>query len=115
MSLTLPKHAPNIVLGLLAIVALTHSLLRFGTGELPEAILALLLFLKASSDRRQPWTVAGIGFLAVGLAWSVNSAQAVPVHYKGLLSWVGIAAFVVLAFSRYIFERHPSGTGGRAD
>ena len=114
MSLALPKHASNLVLGFLAIVALTHSFLHFGTGELPEAVLALLLFLKAFSDRRQPWIVAAVGILAIGLTWAVNSAQTFPAHYRGLLSWVGIAVFAVLAFSRYILERSPTSSDGGA-
>jgi membrane-bound ClpP family serine protease len=105
MSVTLPKHAWNIVLGLLGFLAITHSLLRFGTGELPEAILALLLFLKAFSERKQPWTVAAVGILAMGLTWTVNSG---PAHYRGVLSWLGIAAFAVLAFSQLILERSPT-------
>jgi|GEM_PF-6158789 len=114
MSIALPKHSPNIALGLLAVVALTHSLLRFGSGELPEAILAGLLFLKAFSDRRQPWIVAAVGILAIGLTWVVNSVQAVPAHYRGILSWIGIAVFAVLAFSRYILERSPTSSDGGA-
>jgi peptidoglycan biosynthesis protein MviN/MurJ (putative lipid II flippase) len=110
MSLALLKQSSNAVLGLLGLVAVTHSLIHFGTGELPEAVLALLLFLKAFSDRRQPWTVVAVGVLAVSLTWIVNAVQAVPGHYKGILSWLGIAAFAVLAFSRYILERSPTGS-----
>jgi apolipoprotein N-acyltransferase len=112
MAMGWPKYAPNVVLAVLAIMALAHSLIRFGTGELPEAVLALLLFLKAFSDRRQPWVVAAVGVLAVSLTWVVNSVQAVPAHYKGVLSWIGIAVFAVLAFSRYILERSPKGSDG---
>jgi apolipoprotein N-acyltransferase len=112
MPLAVPKHASNVVLGLLGIVALAHSLVRFGTGELPEAILALLLFLKAFSDRRQPWSLTIIGVLALGLTWVVNSVHAVPSQYRGILSWIGIALFAVLAFSRYVFERTPTSPDG---
>jgi len=114
MSVTVPKHSSNVVLGVLAIVALMHSLLRFGMGELPEAILALLLFLKAFSARRQPWGVAIIGVLALGLTWAVNSVQVVPSQYRVVLSWIGIAVFAVLAFSRYVFERSWTRLGGGA-
>jgi hypothetical protein len=114
MSLALPKHVSNLVLCLLGIVAPAHSLVRFGTGELPEAILALLLFLKAFSGRRQPWSVTTVGVLALGLTWVVNSVQAIPSQYRGILSWIGIAAFAVLAFSRYILERTPKSSDGGA-
>jgi membrane-bound ClpP family serine protease len=112
MSFTMTKHYSNAILALLGVVALVHSLLRFGTGELPEAILAGLLFLNAFSNRRQSWTVIAVAILAIGLTWTVNSVQAVSSQYRGILSWIGIALFAVLAFSRYILDRSPKSSGG---
>jgi len=112
MLTALLKHSSNIILGLLGTVAVAHSLLHFGTGEMPEAILALLLFMKAFAGRKQPWTVAVVGTLALVLTWAVNSAQAAAAHLGGVLSWLGIALFAMLAFSRYLFERSPKGSDG---
>ena len=108
----LPKHSSNMVLGFLGIMAVTHSLLHFGTGEMPEAILSLLLIMKAVSGRRQPWAVAAVGTLALVLTWSINSGHVIAAHFGGLLSWISITLFALLAFSQYVFERSPKGSDG---
>ena len=107
-----PKHAPNLILALLGVVALVHSILHFGTGAIPEAILALLLFLKAFRDHKQPWSVMGIGLFATAVTWVVNSGQVPSSHPREALSWLGIIALAALAFSRYIFERQPVSSSG---
>jgi hypothetical protein len=75
MSSALPKDTPNLVLALLGAAALVHSIVHFGTGAIPEAILAVLLFLKAFADRKQPWAVMGMGLLATAITWVVNSGR----------------------------------------
>jgi len=110
MSSGLPKDAPNLILTVLGIVALVHSLLHFGTGALPEAIVAILIFVKAFAGRKQPWIVVGIGFFASAVAWAVNSGWISSSHLKEGLSWLGIAAMAALAFSRYIFERQAASS-----
>jgi hypothetical protein len=112
MSSPLPKDGSNMTLALLGVVALVHSILLFGTGAIPEAILAILLFLKAFSGRKQPWMVLGIGLLATAITWAVNSGQILSGHLKEALSWLGIVALAALAFSRYIFERQAASSSG---
>jgi hypothetical protein len=99
------RHRSNAILAILGAVAIVHSLLYFGTGTLPEAILAAILFLKAFTGRRQPWSVPLVGILALVLTWIVNASRVSHIHLKEGLSWLGIAAFAILAFSRYTLER----------
>jgi hypothetical protein len=113
MSMGLPKHFSNIVLGILGILALIHSLLYFGTGEVPEAILGLLLGLNGCAERKQPAMLVPIAVAAIALTWIGNSTQAISSQYKAVSSWIAMALFALLAFSRYIFNR--SSTHERGD
>jgi uncharacterized membrane protein YeiH len=110
MSIALPKYASNSILAFLGFLALAHSVFRFGTGELPEAILAGLLFLNAFSSRRQPWIVIIVAVFAILVTWTVNWVEAPFPKHKWLPSWIGIALFTVLALSRYT-ERFPTRSG----
>jgi hypothetical protein len=107
------KHSSNMTLAALGLITFTHS--RFGTGELPEAMLAVLLFLAAFSNRRQPFFVVGVAMLAVGLTWAVNSGNLVHGRSTTFLSLVSIVLFAVLGFSRLIFGRAPKQTNGKTE
>lgn len=98
----IPKYATNIVLAFLGAVVLAHSMVHFGRGELPEAVLALLLFLKAFTKRRQPWILVAVGIVSIAVTWIVNTSSATP--FRTALSWLAIAGFAVIAFSRYVFK-----------
>jgi hypothetical protein len=112
MSSPLPKNTSNQILALLGVVALVHSMVHFGTGAIPEAILAILLFLKAFAGRKQPWMVLGVGLFATAITWVVNSGQILSSHLREALSWLGIVALAALAFSRYIFDRQSASSSG---
>ena len=109
MGSTVLKQPSNLLLAIFGVAALLHSILHFGSGTLPEAILALLLFLKAFAGRKQPWSVAITGLLAAVLTWIANSNVLASDHLRMTLSWVGIGLFGVLAFSRFIFEKSKMG------
>jgi hypothetical protein len=98
------KYAPNLILTLLGVAALLHSILHHDMGVIPEAILALVLFLKAFAQRKQSWNIAGIGLFATLMALIVNSYSFSSGYLKDVLSWLGIVALAVLAFSRFIFD-----------
>ncbi|HEX6880042.1 MAG TPA: hypothetical protein VF135_06740 [Terriglobales bacterium] len=95
----------NLTLAVLGFVALVHSIFRFGTGELPEAILAVLLFVAAFTRRKQPVIVAVVGLAALSIVWAVNSGTVGKGVTTTLLSVIGIALFVILGFSRFIVGR----------
>jgi len=95
----------NLTLAVLGFVALVHSIISFGTGELPEAILAVLLFVAAFTRRKQSVIVAVAGVAALLVVWAVNSGTVGKGVTATLLSVIGIALFVILGFSRFIVGR----------
>jgi hypothetical protein len=103
MIFPLPKYWSNTALATLGFIALVHSAIHFGTGELPEAILSLLLFLAAFSNRQQPFLVVVLGIGAVVLTWIVNSGS---LGLAGtLLSGICIMFYAIVGFSRLILRR----------
>ena len=98
------KQWSNATLAVLGIVALAHSVIRFGTGELPEAIFAGILFWAAFSNRKQPAIVVVAGLVALVIVWIVNSGSAGKVFTATLLSGVGIVLFAILGFSRFLLR-----------
>lgn len=114
-ALIIPKHASNVTLAVLGVIALVHSFLHFGTGALPEAILALLLFLNAFSNRKQPRIVVAIGIFAIVFTWLANSRVLGTDHVRTAVSWAGILLFATLGFSPFIFKQSHAGSASPPD
>jgi hypothetical protein len=100
----LPRYRSNVALLALGVLAIVHSLFYFGTGELPEVILALLLFLKGFAREKQSWVLVAIGIMAIGITWIVNLGKILPSPIQVVLSCLGIVMFTALVFSKHFFN-----------
>lgn len=108
MNSSMRMHWTNLILAALGLVALVHSIFRFGRGELPEAILAVLLFVAGFTRRKQSALVAVAGMGALSVVWVVNSGTVGKGVTATLLSVIGVALFILLGFSRFIVGRAES-------